>query len=79
MAYEEIKFKKSKVVKNKPKPKSKHIKTADLGTVAQFLSDNIGNIATGVAALNLGIVAKAGHMVWKMRKRNREIMNRFKK
>lgn len=66
MAYEEIKFKKSKVVKNKPKPKSKHIKTADLGSVLPFLSDNLGtivNIGTGAMGVIGGL---AGYEGWKI-------------
>ena len=66
MAYEELKFKNSKVVKNKPKPKSKHIKTADLGTVAQFLSDNLGNIITGGAGAVAGLGGYAAYELGKL-------------
>lgn len=80
MAYEELKFKDSKIVKkNTPKPPSKHIKTADLGTVAQFLGDNVGNIITGFGILSGAVVGKIGHQAWEMRQRNKKIMNRFKK
>ena len=53
MAYKELKFTKPRIVKNQPKPPSKHIQTADLGTTIQFLSDNLNNIAHGAAAFNL--------------------------
>ena len=79
MGYEELKSKDSKIVKkNKPKPKSKHIKTADLGTAAQFLGDNVGNIITGLGIVSGAVGGKLGHMAWKMRQHNKKIMNRFR-
>ena len=65
MSYKELKFKGSKIVKNKPKPPSKHIQTADLGTTIQFLSDNLNNIVHGAAAFNLGALGYTGHRMLK--------------
>tara|TARA_Y100000401_G_scaffold26513_1_gene18839 strand:+ start:3169 stop:3414 length:246 start_codon:yes stop_codon:yes gene_type:complete len=65
MAYKELKFTKPRIVKNQPKPPSKHIQTADLGTTIQFLSDNLNNIAHGAAAFNLGALGYTGHRMLK--------------
>lgn len=69
MSYKELKFKGSKIVKNKPKPPSKHIQTADLGTAIQFLSDNLNNIMYGAAAFNVGALGATRYGINKIRNR----------
>ena len=66
MAYKEIKFKGPTVFKNQPKPPSKHIQTADLGTILPFLSDNLGTIITGGAGVISGLAGYAGYELGKL-------------